>query len=288
GGFSALVNTAGTVNFQIADDFTVPAGEQWVISGLQFYGYQTNYADTAIPIDQLKVQIFSSDPSVAGAIPVAGDMTTNVLNVAASGDALMYRIFNTATPAPGSAPGTTRKVWKFVANLNATLSPGTYWVVWQGHPTNDGALFFPPVTVPGIRGLASWNAKQNVIATTATPAPPFGWSVLLDKGNPDTAPDVTQDIAFDILGTMILGLDENALASKITLYPNPVKTDLFITMPSGVSITNAEIYDISGRVVKSVNGAGISYINVGELMSGNYVLKVESPAGIATKKFVKE
>lgn len=265
-GFSGNYNTAGTTSFQLADDFIVPTGQAWNVAGFDFYCYQTGYAGTTPPIDGLRVLIYDNDPSLLTSNIVAGTATTNVYDAANSNDALMYRIFNSAVPAV-TATGTTRKLWKVRASLTASLPSGTYWVVYQGHPTNDGTLFFPPVTISGVRGIAGWNAKQNV-ATTNT------WSSLIDAGNPATAPDFPQDLAFNVQYSVVLSNDKFADANEFKISPNPVQSDFVITIPSDMIglAKNITIYSLQGQEVKS-SKVSDSY-TISDLASGVYFISV--------------
>src|SRR6478672_7773967 len=287
-GYTIIYNTAGTNNFQLADNFVVPAGQQWNVTSVDVFAYQTGSAAATNPFNALRVQIFNGDPS-AGGVSVAGNMTTNVMDVANSTAVNMYRIFNTTTPAPGTASGTTRKIWRLRGTLTATLPAGTYWVVYQAHATNDGTAFAPSVTVSGTRGLPSWNAKQNIIASTIVGAV-LGWTSIFDTGNPDTAADFPQDVPFEINGTVTLGVDQNSFEAAISLSPNPVKDMLTITAPTDATINGYEIFDINGKMVKALESksATISQISVAELSVGNYLLKLKSDRGTATKKFIKE
>ena len=286
-GYGALFNTAGTNSLQLADDFVVPTGQSWNVTSFDFYGYKTGYTGATIPMDQLRIQIFNTDPSVSGATPIYGNMTTNVLDAASSGEANMYRIFNSATPAPGTATGTTRKIWRYRGNIVATLPAGTYWVVFQMHDIADTSGFFPPVTIPGSRGAVTANAKQNTVASTTAGAI-LGWASVFDGGNPATAPDFNQDIPFLVNGT--LGVNENAFEASILLSPNPVKDILSISVATGTAINSYEIFDVNGKIVKALNSStsSISEINVSELSVGNYILQLKSDKGIASKKFIKE
>lgn len=78
------------------------------------------------------------------------------------------------------------------------------------------------------------------------------------------------------------------LVESIKLYPNPVKDVLFISA-SNVSITNVEIIDINGRLVKSVssNNSFDSKITVSDLSAGVYMINIYSENNKTTKKFVK-
>ena len=74
-------------------------------------------------------------------------------------------------------------------------------------------------------------------------------------------------------------VEDQTLATKVYVFPNPVKE--FLTI-SGINQTDeVKIYDINGKLVKSTTG---SQINVDHLASGNYLLQVK---GI-TIKFVKQ
>ena len=94
---------------------------------------------------------------------------------------------------------------------------------------------------------------------------------------------------FIINGTIVLGTNDNQFSNKVALYPNPAKNTLTISDASNSANASIEITDISGRIVKSLN-AGFSnelVINVSELTSGNYILKLKSENGTAVKKFIK-
>ncbi len=280
-GFSAYYLNSLAVNLRVADDFVVPAGSTWNITSFDFYCYQTNFGGTTPPIDVLRVQIYNGNPSDtgSGATVVAGDMTTNVYDATNSSDALMYRALNTTTPAPGVTPGTTRKLWKVRGNITASLAPGTYWVVFQGHATSDTSFFFPAVTVVGTRNLAAWNSAQLNVLTSA-------WLGVTDTGSPATAPDVTQDFPFEINGT-VLSINQNDFDAQVTLSPNPVKDMLTYSVPSNIVVKTAAIYDLNGKLVKEING-GSNEVNVSQLSVGNYILKLTSDAGVTSKKFIKE
>lgn len=286
-GSSGIFNTAGTNSFQLADNFTVPAGQTWSTTSFDFFAYQTGSTAVVLPYDNLRVQVYSSDPAIAGAVSVAGNMTANVLDVAGSGDALMYRISNSTVPVL-LAPGLTRKIWRLRGNLAVALQPGTYWVVYQVHPTNDGASFFPPVTIVGSRGSLTANAKQNVVASTATNPPAvLGWFALIDGGNPATAEDFPQDLTFNINGiTSPLGVSDNAFEASIVLSPNPVKDIFTILVPNTVTISQVIIADINGKVVKQLNNE--LQVDVSDLAAGNYIVQINSDLGKVSKKFIKE
>ncbi|WP_293895123.1 T9SS type A sorting domain-containing protein [Flavobacterium sp.] len=286
-GFAGYFNTAGTTSFQLGDDFIVPAGQQWNITSFDFFAHQNSFTGATIPVDQLRVQIWNGNPSLPGSGVIIGDMTNSILDAANSDNTFMYRIPNSIIGNPVIAPNTNRKIWRIRGTISATLSPGTYWVVSQFHATNDGSIFVPSVTVSGSRGQTGWNAKQNFVANT-TPGTVLGWADIIDVGDPASAPDVAQDLPFAINGTITtLGTPENDFSSAVLIYPNPVKNSFTITMPAAAKIDSVEIYDLSGRKIKSIDKVD-AVVNVSELSVGNYTLKVKSGSSITIKKFTKE
>lgn len=264
----------------LADDFTIPVGSSWQISTIDFFAYQTSYAGTTSPFNTIRVNIYSSDPSVAGAVSVFGDDTTN--RFSAGTDANIYRIGNTTVPL-ATTPATNRKIWKVTANTPVTLTAGTYWVKYQlqNVVTATGG-FLPPVTVVDSRGLPGFNAKQfNAIAGT--------WVSIIDDGNPTTAPDFPLDMPFVVTFTSpTLGTKEIIqYDNRVQVYPNPVTDHFRINNPEKMKISTVEIMDLSGRLIKTLNAA--ENYNVSDLPKGNYILKIKNESGPAKiTKLIKQ
>lgn len=83
-----------------------------------------------------------------------------------------------------------------------------------------------------------------------------------------------------------LGTSEISRNDKdFTIYPNPVKDVLKIQ--SKHEIIKAEIYDLSGRVLNSLNAKGNS-VNVSELPKGNYIIKAFTKDRVMVQKFIKD
>ena len=79
----------------------------------------------------------------------------------------------------------------------------------------------------------------------------------------------------------------NSLA--FDMYPNPSKSDVTIDLPSASSKAKVEFYDYVGRLALSTTiSSGNNKVNVNELSSGMYILKVTADDKIGTKKFIKQ
>lgn len=74
-------------------------------------------------------------------------------------------------------------------------------------------------------------------------------------------------------------------SSKIAMYPNPVKDMLHLK--SDNSITNAEIFSTNGLLVMKDESES-DVIDMNELKSGMYFIRVHSIEGVAVMKFIKQ
>ena len=83
-----------------------------------------------------------------------------------------------------------------------------------------------------------------------------------------------------------LGLGENVEAAKLTLYPNPVSDQLYISSDNQ-KIENVMIYSLSGGVVKNISGE-VESIDVSNLTTGNYLVRVTTDQGSFAKKIIKK
>lgn len=72
-----------------------------------------------------------------------------------------------------------------------------------------------------------------------------------------------------------------------TLYPNPAKDVLNIQTKQGLAINSIEIYNQLGQIVMAVTNA-VNAVDVANLASGTYFVKVNTEKGSANAKFVKE
>lgn len=72
-----------------------------------------------------------------------------------------------------------------------------------------------------------------------------------------------------------------------TLYPNPTKDVLNIQSKQNVAINSVEIYNQLGQIVMATTNA-INSIDVANLASGTYFVKINTEKGSANMKFMKE
>jgi hypothetical protein len=79
------------------------------------------------------------------------------------------------------------------------------------------------------------------------------------------------------------------LENAITLFPNPVKNRLNISLESNFSAFSIVIYDVLGKAIftSKTNSSAMS-INTSEINSGMYFIKIDTKNASAVKRFIKQ
>lgn len=85
----------------------------------------------------------------------------------------------------------------------------------------------------------------------------------------------------------VLGTDEFNLNNSLTLYPIPVKDNLNFSFKNNEITSSISIYNLLGQLIQTVTNPSDS-IDVSNLQSGSYLIKVITDKGISSGKFVKE
>ena len=73
--------------------------------------------------------------------------------------------------------------------------------------------------------------------------------------------------------------------NKITIYPNPIQTDILYLKSDDNSLFKVEIFDFLGRKVVEKDNV-IDNINISDLAKGNYLIKILSNNGTQTEKLI--
>jgi serine protease AprX len=92
----------------------------------------------------------------------------------------------------------------------------------------------------------------------------------------------------DLALARTLGVEEEAF-STFSFYPNPVKDELKFNVPVDSNNLKITIYTSLGQEVHTLKlSQGVSTVNVANLSSGIYVMKVSAERHSKTFKFIKE
>ncbi|MDR7369609.1 T9SS type A sorting domain-containing protein [Flavobacterium aquidurense] len=110
-------------------------------------------------------------------------------------------------------------------------------------------------------------------------------SIDLEGGNHIIAKKNTANLFYmKTVYSGTLGLGSKFETSKLTLYPNPATNQIFI---SGQDIERVDIYNLLGILVKTVD-KNTQTIDVSNLPTGNYIVKMTNGEGTVTKKIIKK
>ena len=171
------------------------------------------------------------------------------------------------------------KIYEPVFEGNYSFSPITNNIVQRLYIWDDN---LSSTTLKNVVVLANFSvADQNNI----NPDFPYTgiWYDLMDETGNTTinVTSTTNPIAipagkFRIFGNQppqALSLDDETI-TDFTLYPNPTKTSFSVSL----AISNLEIYDITGKIVKSFNGdfTKTDSFDISSLNTGMYIVKVEN------------
>jgi Leucine-rich repeat (LRR) protein len=76
-------------------------------------------------------------------------------------------------------------------------------------------------------------------------------------------------------------------ANYFSLYPNPTSNELNIALKSAIEINSIEIYNPIGQLVTVQTGNALK-VDVSNLKTGNYFIKINTNEGFSTSQFIKE
>lgn len=98
---------------------------------------------------------------------------------------------------------------------------------------------------------------------------------------------VTTNISTTTIQT--LQIQDYVFSDFFTIYPNPVADILNITNKKQLEINSITIYNSLGQQVKTfINANNTTSIDVSQLKTGLYFIKINSDKGSTTSKFIKE
>lgn len=193
----------GNLGNRMADDFTIPAGETWVINQVTTFQYQTGSTTTST-FTGGTLRIWTGTPGTGSVI--FGDDTTNRLTSSAFSN--IFRVSTTLTD-------TARPIMANTLDVGAlTLGGGTYWVDVAFTGSLASGPWCPPVT-PGtgnaLQSLAG-GAFAPALDGAAQKALPF-----LVEGTfivPAPAP-VNNPLALILLGLALFGVGAFAVSRRV-------------------------------------------------------------------------
>jgi Secretion system C-terminal sorting domain len=211
----------------------------------------------------------------------------------------------TSVPSTGYVPGQTYTVFATINSVGAVrygfeISPqntagaqkGTMTVTTAGLTQLVGSGKYMTHTSSSVDfagGTAAWTFNWTAPAVGSGPVTFYGAFNITNSSNTSSGDMIKTDAVTVQENTT--GIDEvTAFSNQIDLFPNPASN--IISFKSDVinfnSTINLNIFDINGKMVKRFEKQNATNIDIDDLQSGYYVLRVETDKGIAIKKLIKE
>ncbi len=109
------------------------------------------------------------------------------------------------------------------------------------------------------------------------------WTIIIP------APDVNDYVFRDYNFSSTCNLSTTAFEriNALSVYPNPVQDQLWLKNPTNLNIDKAEVYTISGQLIKTVKAVG-QFLDVTLLKTGVYFVKLYSAHTSKTFKVLKQ
>lgn len=251
-----------------ADDFTIPAGETWHLSQMEFFGTIMNTQTSTFPFNYLGVEIWNGEPTQTGSVKIYGDILTNILDIANSGYTMTDHIHNTSF----NPDIIFRPIWRLRGNVDVTLPAGTYWIYFRFMASmNSATVYAPYVIVEGKRTLPHFNAKYQTLMPTV-------WHTAEDVDS--AAMDYPFRINYsEVMDTGDLG--RNAIQAYVD-QPNGM------LMLKGNALEQSDYWtmtlcDMRGLIVMEkkvpINGNEV-YVDISALQSGLYIVRMTNANGV--------
>lgn len=263
-------------------------------------GDATDADVTGLPagIDAVKDAI-AKTITLSGTPTATGSATYTVITsgsagtpVAASGTITVNAVVSGNQIHNFTVSGKTSSFYTITGNMNSTAGSATYdgltltarlkietatTITYTTAAVSTLTLVFDPTFTGKIKvnNVSTASAVGGVITVSSVPA----GAVSITKGD-------TANLFYIKTAYASLGLGDNVETSKLTLYPNPVSDQLYISSDNQ-KIENVIIYSLSGGVVKNIPGE-IESIDVSNLTTGNYLVRVTTDQGSFTKKIIKK
>jgi photosystem II stability/assembly factor-like uncharacterized protein len=151
------------------------------------------------------------------------------------------------------------------------------WRAYTGtdaHSIFHNANFVSPADLHIVNDIA--------IENSGTPLTP-----VTDDFDKEPRSALTPDMGCDeFIGPNAVSESLNSIS--LSLFPNPVRDELNITLNSSFKNATVKIYDLTGRmIISKIITSALAKINTAELIPGNYVVEVLGDDLVMRRKFVK-
>ena len=172
--------------------------------------------------------------------------------------------------------------WPSLVRTAETDSIENPWVEWEQHPFNTlPDQFFPEDT------MGTYFCYPNPFQETNDFYIPSTCQMYMFPIFAETDTTLGDGLNFDTNDTTDMSLYNATVDRYSNVYPNPAKD--IVTVQSSFKVREIEIHNALGQVVlRKQGGQNIETIDVSNLQSGAYIVRIKTQRGFANKKILIE
>lgn len=177
------------------------------------------------------------------------------------------------TDPAGTTASTDDNTARLVNNLDLVVKKGTTSnFPWALLAANNMALKMP-------------NDKDNVEKVEIL-VPTGEYQIVVNHKN--TLQGGSQDFSLVVTGiNNTLSIDSKTLNNNVNIYPNPTSDRLYFNITADISLDKVEVYDTIGKRILTSQISNNS-VDISQLTSGVYFVKIYSGESQVTKKIIKK
>ncbi|RZK01702.1 MAG: T9SS type A sorting domain-containing protein [Flavobacterium sp.] len=273
--YTGLTSTGNKAVLVAGNNEDVNKASASSITGLAYYSAVLNLPNTTgLHPNTATGDYFLMNSATAGATGVTSFSARLYIRTGSAADTFNIGILNNSggTAAPS------------YVSTDYPINTPIFVVVKYDLSTNTASLFVNPV-IGSTEGTAT---VTNATGTTAAPTQ-IAALAIRQGGNATTGTGNVQIDELRLGGTWssvtsgTLGISQNAI-DGLKVYPNPVTNGTFYINTTADQTKEVVVYDVLGKQV--VKTTTTNAVNVSNLKSGVYIVKITEEGKTATRKLV--
>lgn len=276
-------------SFEFYDDFAITAIGDWTVTDVDLlptYGFQgTTFTNSGVA---KSFQVFNANTTT----PPITTVSTVQDWTARTGDKHMVCFASVPSTTGGATAnndwlispqitlGTTNTIKFWAKACNSTYGQERFAVYVSTTDTNPASFTKIStgayITTPSI----TWAEYTYNLAASYDGLPVY-------VGIKCTSPDMFGFAVDDFSVSAVSLATESFFQSNFSADPNPTNGIVNVRTKTNVEVSQMEVTDINGRVVRTINGFA-NEVNISDLNAGVYFLKIYSNLGTGTSKIIKK
>lgn len=234
-------------------------------------------------------------------------------DIPATGNVGSWGLFKDGTTAPfyadngtfhiGSAISTTTARNAYLYSKPIAMTGGQLYKITYKYRAFSSATTTTPMAFRVVTNATNTSTGVNVLTTKTginnttyisetldfTPTTTGNYYIGFHNNTPAATGATTNNLIFIDTFSVTSNLSNDNFSNvDFSVYPNPAIDVVNISNSTSAIISNVEMTDLNGRVVKNVTlNATEGQINISDLSTGVYMMNVSSDQGTSTKKIIK-